>query len=67
MDVSRAAPPVVELPKHYALTGAFMQMRVCERFAQDPFGSWWDGLRPGERGMLIAYERLRMAGVGDGG
>lgn len=63
VDAGRAVG--FEPPKAYALTGAFMQIRICERFGIDPFGPWWESLRDGERGVLLAYERMRLSGVGD--
>lgn len=52
-------PEPWRLPDAYARTGLYMQLAVCERFKLDPRGL--DAMAPGERAVLLAYERVRQA------
>lgn len=49
------------LPPRYGKLLASMVLDVCERFGQDPFGPWWDGLPAGAQELLLAHERIKQA------
>jgi hypothetical protein len=51
---------VAAVPAEYGVTEMFMALRIAERFGAgtDPLARW-DGLAPGTRLHLLAYERIR--------